>query len=250
MTIIRRLFAKRSVDAEHPIAPPQPAEPLAVIGDIHGRADLLDRILDTLDRNHPEARKVFVGDYVDRGPDSRAVLGRLRTLEDAVCLTGNHEEMLLEFLDNPAEGAGRWLRNGGLATLSSYDIALQPDATEQEVVAASQRLAAALTDGTGDWLRARPCHWQSGTVFVTHAGPDPAKPALGQPRSVYTWGYSRFLRESRDDGIWVAHGHWIQPRPTCANSRISVDTGAWTTGKLTAALIPTDGNVTFLSASL
>ncbi len=248
MSPIRRLLSRTRPGSDDGTLPPRPDEPLAVIGDIHGCADLLGRLLDRLDRNHPDARRVFVGDYVDRGPDSRQVLDLLRNKEDAVCLIGNHEEMMLEFIDQPAEGAVRWLRNGGQATLASYGIGLDRHATEAEVLSASRELKAALADGTEDWLRSLPLFWQSGTVVVTHAGPDPARPIAGQPDNVFTWGHNRFLRQARSDGLWVAHGHWIQDRPVFGDSRISVDTGAFATGRLTAAIVAPDGQVSFLIA--
>lgn len=230
-----------------PLAPlPCPDETLAVVGDIHGRADLLDGLLAELHDKYPLARRVFVGDYVDRGPDSRQVIERLRGLQDAICLTGNHEEMLLEFIDGPTEGATRWLRNGGRATLASYGITLDKDAPEAAIFDASRAFAKALDDGTADWLRGLPRFWQSGTVFVIHAGPNPAEPIPGQPDHVFTWGHSRFRRQPRIDGLWVAHGHWIQERANWGDSRIAVDTGAWSTSRLTAAVIMPAGVVKFL----
>lgn len=237
MQYLRRLFARG-----HPpdSGAPRPAEPLAVVGDIHGRADLLDKLLTRLETAHPDARRIFVGDYVDRGPDSRAVLDRLQSLPDALCLRGNHEEMLLDFLDCPGELAERWLRNGGRQTLASYGIDLTED-----VAAANAAFASALSDGTADWLRALPLYWQSGNVVVTHAGPNPAEQVAGQPDSVFTWGHSRFLRQPRGDGLWVAHGHWVQERANATEGRIAVDTGAVFTGRLTAAIIEPSGTVEF-----
>ncbi len=250
MQILRRLFSKRPRNpAEAPFRPPCPDEPLAVIGDIHGRVDLLNLMLANLDKTHPEARKIFVGDYVDRGPESRAVLERLHGLTDAICLIGNHEQMLLEFLDRPAENAQRWLRNGGRETLASYGIELTNDEPD-EILDASRDLARAATNGTVDWLRSLPLHWQSGNLLVTHAGPNPAEPIDRQPDDVFTWGHSRFLRQARSDGLWVAHGHWVQDRPVITDGRIAVDTGAWFSGRLTAALIQPDGEIRFLSSRI
>ena len=217
-----------------------------MIGDIHGRADLLDTLLTKISQQAPDAKLIFVGDYIDRGPDSRPVIDKLRTLPDAICIRGNHETMLLEFLDTPIESGGRWLRNGGAQTLASYDITLSENASRQDVLAARQNLHAALSDGTEIWLRALPLHWRSGNLLVTHAGPDPARPIAAQDDDVFLWGHSRFLRASRTDGLWVAHGHWIRGRPSLTDGRINVDTGAWKSGRLTAVLISTDGQVKFI----
>lgn len=230
-------------DGEYPRLCPDTA--VAIVGDIHGRADLLDRILAKISDRAPGAVVVFVGDYVDRGPDSRAVIDRLRGLSGAICLRGNHETMLIEFLDDPIECGGRWVRNGGSQTLASYGIELDENSGSADVLAARQNLARALGDGTEDWLRALPLTWSSGNLLVTHAGPDPAAPIEGQEDRVFLWGHSRFLRDRRSDGLWVAHGHWIRDRPSCTDGRISVDTGAWHTGHLSAALIAPNGQVEF-----
>lgn len=227
--------------------PPHPDVPVAVIGDIHGRADLLDKLLEQLARDAPDAMLVFVGDYVDRGADSRGVIERLMGLgAPAVFLKGNHEVMLLEFLDDPIEKGGRWLRNGGIETLASYGISLDETSNTQQVLGAGQALQAALSDGAGDWLRALPLFWKSGNLLVTHAGPNPALAIEYQDDRDFLWGHSRFLRDPRGDGIWVAHGHWARDQATCKDGRIAVDTGAWRSGVLTAALIRPDGSVAFI----
>lgn len=249
MQFIRRLFSRPSpVPADTPDIPPRPDEPLVVIGDIHGRADLLERLLARLDKEHADARKVFVGDYVDRGPNSRNVLDRLQNLPEAICLRGNHEEMMLGFVDNPAIHADRWFRNGGRETLESYEIVLESEPTAGAIQAASARLADTLTIHTLDWLRALPLYWRSGNVVVAHAGPSPTEPLETQPDRVFTWGDNQFLRRGRTDGVWVAHGHWAVDRPFYGKGRISVDTGAWFTGKLTAARIEPEGKVHFVTA--
>lgn len=242
MHFLSRFFAKTPKPQSDA---PCPAEPIAVIGDIHGRADLLDNLLSALNKDHPDHRKVFVGDYVDRGPESQAVLDRLRSLPDAICLRGNHEEMLLDFLDNPSDHAQRWLHNGGRNTLTSYRI----DPTD-DIPRVHEAFLGAISDGTADWLRALPCFWRSGNVLICHAGPNPAEPVEVQPDHVFTWGHSRFLRNERIDGLWVVHGHWVQDRPHATDGRIAVDTGACFTGKLTAALIRPRAQVEFLTSRI
>ncbi len=241
------LLRRRTADAPHPR--PRPRQPVAVVGDIHGRADLLERMLELLRREAPDALPLFAGDHVDRGPDSRAVLERLRALPRALCLRGNHEAMMLDFLDAPAEAGGRWLRNGGLATLESFGIALSAQPSHEALMRAGEGLRAALGE-TERWLRALPLRWQSGDLLVCHAGPDPAAPVAAQPDEVFLWGHPRFLREPRHDGLWVAHGHWVQERAGIRSGRIAVDTGAWRSGCLSAALITPEGELRFLEARL
>lgn len=242
-------FARPSQPGDH-FAPLRVDAPVAVIGDIHGRLDLLDMLLDRLANQAPDAKLIFVGDYVDRGRDARAVIDRLRALGDsAVCLKGNHEAMLLAFLDHAIELGGHWLRNGGDATLASYSITVTENSGVDEITAASSALRIALADGTETWLRGLPLFWQNGSLLVTHAGPDPAMPIADQDGQVFLWGHNRFLRKQRTDGIWVAHGHWIRPRAACAEGRIAVDTGAWNSGRLTAAIIETGCTVRFVTTA-
>ncbi len=229
-------------------APPCPEIPVAIIGDIHGRFDLLTALLGKIEKQAPHSQLVFVGDYVDRGPDSRKVVQTLKDLGTrAICLRGNHEEMLLGFLDNPIKNGGRWLRFGGIETLASFGIALDETADQNAVLAACESLKTALSDGTENWLCKLPVYWQSGNLLVTHAGPDPAASIQGQEEAVFLWGHRRFLRDMRADGLWVAHGHWIRDRPVFSGGRIGVDTGAWKSNRLTAALISAEGDVNFIS---
>jgi len=251
LAIIARLgarFRRGGAAREGLQFPPRPDVPVAVVGDIHGRLDLLDALLAKIDLAAPSATLVLVGDYVDRGPDSRAVLARLQGLgPDTVCLRGNHEAMLLEFLAAPIERGGRWLRNGGVQTLASFGIDLDEQASSDAVMSARAALSQAMADGTQDWLRQLPLTWQSGNLLVTHAGPNPALPIAGQADRDFLWGHARFLRDPRKDGLWVAHGHWARSRPEIKDGRIAVDTAAWTSGRLTAALVDTDGSVRFIA---
>ena len=231
------------------MAGPDPQELVAVVGDIHGRADLLAELLAKIENEAPDARLVFVGDYVDRGPDSRAVIDMLRARgSGSVCLKGNHEVMLLEFLADPMNRGVRWLRHGGIETLESYGISLSMESSAAQIEAGSREFRAYLANGAENWLRSLPVMWQSGNLLVTHAGPDPLRPVSEQEEKVFLWGHNRFLRERRRDGLWVAHGHWARERAKMADGRIAVDTGAWQSGRLSAALISPDGRVRFVEA--
>ncbi len=226
---------------------PRPDTCVAIIGDVHGRADLLAGLMEKLDRQQPAATRVFVGDYIDRGPSSRDVLEMLQAMAPSdICLLGNHEAMMLDFLESPIEKGARWLRNGGLATLASYAVTLDESSGHQDILKARDALERRLQDGTLAWLGARPLWWQSGNLLVAHAGADPALPIANQPGHNFLWGHKRFLRDPRPDGLWVAHGHWARDRPTVGQARVSVDTGAWKSGCLTAAVIDPDGGIRFV----
>lgn len=229
--------------------PPRPDEPLAIIGDIHGRDDLLEKLLNDIGRELPAARIICAGDVIDRGPSSAQALRRLRALGgDAVVLRGNHEQMLLDFLDAPGLNGAAWLRGGGASTLGSFGIqaligALDPRILLQAHIA----LKDALSDGLEAWLRGLPLFWRSGNVAVVHAGADPRTPIEQQNPHYLMWGHPGFARRTRTDGVWVVHGHTIVSEPKIGAGTVSIDTGAYQSGNLSAALI-TEGSIHFLSA--
>jgi len=226
-----------------PFPPPAPAEDLAIIGDVHGMVQPFARMLARLEREAPGARVICVGDLIDRGEESAAVLRLAFAQRDRLTvLLGNHEEMLLRFLDAPETEARRWLRNGGLQTLASFGLA----AGQGNEVALRDQLRAALGAGVEDWLRALPRSWISGNVLVTHAGADPWLPITQQSAQVLTWGHEDCGRRRRTDGIWVVHGHHIVPVARMEEGVIALDTGAFAGGALSAALL-SGSSVHFLS---
>lgn len=229
-------------------APFAPEEPLAVIGDVHGRDDLLGRLLDRLGREAPDHRVILVGDYLDRGEGSAAVLRRLQARPDLLCLKGNHEAMCLGFLEDPRREGRRWLANGGLQTLASFGVGgLTPTSGPEALFDARDRLAEAMGDALIGWMQTLPLWWASGNVAVAHAGADPDLPMAAQERRSLLWGHPRFEEGARTDGLWIVHGHTIVPEPQAGAGRVAVDTGAYATGRLTAALVA-EGRVRFLSA--
>lgn len=242
-----------SAPATTSMPPLAPASPFAVIGDIHGRADLLDLLLARLDQEMPIGPVILVGDYIDRGEDSAAVLTRLcaATTTPAcrlVCLSGNHEDMCLRFLDDPDRHGPMWLRNGGLQTLASFGIGgVGPSSAAPALAKARDALAVRMGDNMINWLRALPVSWQSGNIAVVHAGADPALPLDAQKRATLLWGHKDFVSRPRFDGLWIVHGHTIVAEPVSVSGRIAVDTGAYATGKLSAAIL-TSGAVRFLTA--
>lgn len=223
----------------------QPKEPFCAIGDIHGCLELLQELLTRID---PDSKNklIFMGDYIDRGPDSAGVLRKLFDLSQTdpdriTCLQGNHEKMMLEFIDDPLGKGARWLVNGGIDTLQSFGIsgvAERPD--PDDAMEACDALEEALPDGMQAWLAALPLTWNSGNMWCAHAAMDPTKDPSAQSPRVLLWGHPDFLDQPREDGNCIVHGHTITPQPISGNSRISVDTGGYMTGQLTAACIATD----------
>lgn len=235
---VRRIVGTRA-------GPPAPDAPLYVIGDIHGCPDLLERLVARFD---PALPVVCLGDYVDRGPDSAAVLRWLMARPEITCLKGNHEAMLLEFLKDPTRRGRRWLRFGGLETLASFGLTGAPDPSDATALRdLRDGLAEAMGAGALAWLEALPARHLTGNVAVVHAGADPACPVADQPDGTLIWGHPDFGRKRRSDGIWVVYGHVIHPEPRMARGCIALDTGAYATGRLSAARLDPSGKVTFLS---
>lgn len=223
----------------------KPTEPFCAIGDIHGCHELLQKLLAQID---PDSKNklIFMGDYIDRGPDSAGVLRKLFELSQAepdriTCLQGNHEKMMLEFIDDPLGKGARWLVNGGLDTLQSFGISgLSERPDPDDAMAACDALEEALPAGMQAWLSTLPLTWNSGNIWCAHAAMDPAKDPGAQSPRVLLWGHPAFLDQPREDEHCIVHGHTITPQPISGNSRIAVDTGAYMTGQLTAACIATD----------
>jgi serine/threonine protein phosphatase 1 len=257
--VFKGLFRRRQTQIEQP-APrrfeggrPAPDEALAVVGDIHGQLSCLEKLIAKLGTQAPDACWVFVGDFIDRGDHSAQVLARLRALEaerpDTICILGNHEEMMLSFLRDPEEAGNRWMRHGGLQTMASFGhFKLGVQNAPEALRIARDQLLEVMPEGLEDWLASRPRWFQSGNVVVVHAGADPDRPMEEQKDQALTWGHPAFGKQAREDGLWVVHGHTIVNLPQEKNGVISVDTGAYATGKLTAVVIA-NGNAEFVQAT-
>lgn len=249
--------------ANTPAAEPAPEALTYVIGDIHGCLDALRQLLDRIraDADGAPHTLVTLGDYVDRGPDSRGVLLLLQTLSSApgstmVCLMGNHDRMLLDFLDDPLR-ASLWLRAGGRETLTSFGIAEPRDnaASPAEddlatrIRAKSQALAEAMGEDLTDWLRNRPLWWQSGSLVAVHGLTDPDLAMADQSEETLLWARPGRRLAPRSDGLWVVHGHTITPTPVIRAGHVGIDTGAFAGGPLTAAVFAPGAQPRFLSAT-
>jgi len=214
------------------------------IPDIHGRADLLQAILDAIDLDlHQDgalgqgAVAVFLGDYIDRGPRSRRVLdiltnGLPNTLQ-GVFLMGNHEHLMLSFLDGNSDPSG-WLFNGGLDTLASYGIDPPPSGylTTADQNDLREALLKALPERHMVFLRRLMPSYRLGGYFFAHAGVRPNVALESQALDDLLWIRGPFLTSSDDFGAVVVHGHTILPRPLVLANRIALDTGAQETGVL------------------
>ncbi|MGE3143017.1 MAG: metallophosphoesterase [Hyphomonadaceae bacterium] len=229
------------------------------VGDIHGRADLLARMFDEIEKLAPAPHAaapvvVFLGDYVDRGPDSAEVLalllqtGRPEGFERRF-LKGNHEQALLAFLDDPVR-ARDWLLHGGQETLVSYGVAPPPWGAGQTVLqAAAAKFLEALPARHLDFLRALEPSFVAGDYLFAHAGVDPAKPADAQSERDLCWIRRRFLEDKRAYTHVVVHGHTPCATPYRDHRRIGLDTGAYASGQLSAARFEGEDVVLFTVAA-
>ena len=246
-------FAQRLLGRSVPINPEQP---FCAVGDLHGRADLLAQLPAALaQRGWQNLPVIFLGDYIDRGPDSAAVLHLLKSWQDTtpeqvICLMGNHEHMLLEVLDAP-DKAPRWLSHGGRETLESFGIVPSPrpqDLSEEALQTLIGELRQCLGEDMISWLQALPLSWRSGNVALAHAGANPRRTLEQQSEQELIWGSRDFLHRRRRDGVWVVHGHWIMNEPLKQGGRIALDTGAYATGRLTCACI-NENDVSYLTVT-
>jgi serine/threonine protein phosphatase 1 len=226
---------------------------LYVIGDIHGRSDLLDCLIGEIERDlhsNPagECIAVTLGDYIDRGPDSRGVLDRLARNPfpiPYVALKGNHEQLLETFLREP-EIISHWRQLGGIETLRSYGIAVEPLAAERHCVQAAAALRAALPAEHLGFLQRLKLSLDCGEYFLCHAGIRPGIPFEEQRADDLLWIRDEFLMSRSDFGKIVVHGHTPTLEPQVLPNRINIDTCAFATGRLTC-LVLDKGKRRFLS---
>lgn len=226
------------------------------IGDVHGEADKLARLSDSIRddaaRVGARHRIVYLGDLIDRGPDSRVVIVRAmddaRT-DDAIVLKGNHEELMLYAYEREETlGLYHWANNGGDDTIRSY----------QQANGAKDHWREAIDGDHVKWLRTLPTIWRDearGLVFV-HAGIDPRRyPEC--PEGIHMWTRSRLFYDSDKwpergqlSDIIVVHGHTPtgDRAPDVQRRRINVDTGACFGGPLTCVVLAPGEGPRFLHA--
>lgn len=219
-------------------------ETVYAIGDVHGCLTelelLLQRISDEISSAAQPAHLIFLGDYVDRGPDSAGVLRRL--VEGAIpgnhhsFLLGNHEEAMLDSLEGDLETLTGWLRYGGLETLESYGI------TRGEALALRSELPARMCEVIPEahiaFLKACENYVKAGDYVFVHAGIRPGIPLEDQDAADLRWIRSGFLDDDQTDhGVMVVHGHSIAKEPQVRRNRIGIDTGCFQSGRLTALVI-------------
>ena len=241
MQLLRRLVQKTPRVPE--------GELVFAVGDIHGRDDLLGdlhRLIETeIEQAAPErATVVYLGDYVDRGPDSKAVIDRLlqRPVKGAesVFLKGNHEDCMLHVLGSADQ---RWLSLGGGATIFSYGMSLRDDqgnAVPAEALRA--QFEQSIPPDHAAFLNGLRLSHVVGDYFFVHAGVRPGLPLENQASKDLLWIRREFLRSRRWHGKRVVHGHSSTREAVVRHNRICVDTMAYATDRLSCLVLKDDGD--------
>ena len=237
---------------------PRPAkgERVYAIGDVHGRHDLLVQLLNTVIRHYPTLEPnpskitlLFLGDIIDRGPDSRRCLTLIRRLVDkaqAKMLMGNHEDMMLASLEGDGIAQQAWIRNGGLATLKSYGV--EPPADHEDSFDFAARLKESIPKEDVDFLRSLDVSYSSGSYFFVHAGVRPGVRIAKQEEEDLYSIREEFTESERWHGQVVVHGHSIVEEVDVRHNRIACDTAAYETGRLSCVCLQ-DANVSVLSTA-
>jgi serine/threonine protein phosphatase 1 len=219
---------------------------LYAIGDVHGCDALLAAIHDAVaadlaERPAADHRIIHVGDYIDRGPDSRAAVERLLRLSEAdgriICLRGNHDALMSGFLAAPAEFGATWLHNGADATLRSYGVPVSPGLLGWNYDRLARELLEVLPPGHRAFIDSLRLSVRFGDYFFAHAGIRPGVPLEEQDPEDLIWIRDPFLLNTADHGVVVVHGHTPAEMPEVRSNRIGIDTGAVYGGPLTCLVL-------------
>jgi serine/threonine protein phosphatase 1 len=218
------------------------------IGDVHGRLDLLELLLRKIDDDRAARLPkkefiIFLGDLIDRGPDSAGVVERLRGYRpsgaQAIFLGGNHEEVLLRILAGDKSILASWLKFGGAECLESYGI--DADALRRrEEAEAIKLLQAKIPAEHRHFLESFADTFRFGDYLFVHAGIRPGVPIDAQDKADLRWIREPFLTDAKEHGCVVVHGHTIVDKVEERRNRIGIDTGAYQSGVLTALAIEDD----------
>lgn len=215
---------------------------LYAIGDVHGRADLLDGMIDAIAADLasnpvPAHQIVTLGDYTDRGPDSFRVIETLqakRADEGWICLRGNHDQWIIDFLDDPLAAGDTWQRWGGRETLLSYGV---ETLWEDDPFGVHKAFRRALSPAHRQFFNTLPFSHEAGDFFFAHAGVKPGVPLSRQLPRDLMWIRDEFLLHTGSHGKVVIHGHtpsdWVDVHP----NRINADTWAYHSGMLSAVVL-------------
>lgn len=229
---------------------------LYVIGDVHGQIHILKHVLnrietDLADRPKADFKLIFLGDLIDRGEDSRAVIDltmRLAASENTIVLRGNHEEMALGALDNPDELIN-WRKYGGLETIASFGLDTFDLMRGRKLATIHQDFTHKFGPERRQFLESRPYSFTCGSYFFCHAGIRPGIPLSEQTPADLVWIRDPFLTSTMRHDKLIIHGHTPVEQIEIKSNRINIDTGAYMTGRLTCLVLEDSSAHVFDSAS-
>lgn len=254
--MLNRLFQRPKVlPPQRPMVEGRPARMpdgvrLYAVGDVHGRIDLmleLEKMIVEDALRGPANQKfflVYLGDYVDRGRDSRGVIDYLIMPPpqpfERILLLGNHDAWMRDFIASAAVGPS-WLRFGGDATVASYETAIdysKPD--DERIVDVQRRFAAKVSTAHQRFLHELELGFSLGDYFFCHAGIRPGVPLDQQIESDLIWMRDPFLSWNGAAEKVIVHGHTITEQPVMRHNRIGIDTGAFASEILTCLVLEGD----------
>jgi serine/threonine protein phosphatase 1 len=204
------------------------SERVFIVGDVHGCLDMLRRLMDKIDWRPDEDSLIFLGDYIDRGIDSKGVVDYVLELTKASsrvqCIMGNHENILLDFLNT---GESRLLIiNGGIPTLESYQAACE---NEDDPIIPPEHV---------EFFRSLPAYIELDDYYIVHAGFRPGVAIEDQTLEDLIWIREPFIFSDYDFGKTVIFGHTPIAEPLMMDNKIGLDTGAVYGNKLTCLELP------------
>ena len=221
-------------------------ERVYIIGDIHGRNDLLNELLAVISKdsqNSPNIKKslIYLGDYIDRGPNSKGVIDTILSTQlpnvTPITLMGNHEQSMLGFLNDP-EANSDWLKFGGAETILSYGVSIHPGTITAKILKeTSESLNRVLPDAHRQFLLNLKESYILGDYMFVHAGIDPKRSIKKQRVQDLLWIRADFIEHSELYEKVIVHGHTIVSKTELYNNRIAIDTGAYYSGILTCLSI-------------
>lgn len=223
-------------------------ERIYAVGDVHGRHDLLKKLLNIIIESFPlvaprpkRMMLLFLGDVIDRGPESAECVSKLRRLTETrgvKLLMGNHEDMMLASIEGNAAAQDAWLQNGGLETLKSYNIA--PPAKHEDAFDFGERLERSVPQNHVAFLKSLDTSYRSGSYFFAHAGVRPGISIDKQDREDLFSIRSEFTESEKWHGAVVVHGHSIVGEVEIHENRIACDTGAYRSDTLSCVCLQED----------
>ena len=241
--ILTKLFKSNSI-------PPAPSglpenNRIYCVGDIHGRHDLLLELHNLIKEDAltytGTKTLIYLGDYIDRGSESKQVIDCLLSTPfpdfKSVYLLGNHEQVLLQFLHNDDPSlANDWFKFGGIATLISYGVEIRGIPTLKDIARIRAELSDKIPITHLDFYKKLNLSYESGNYFFVHAGIKPKLRLEQQKPEDMLWIREEFLNSKHYHSKIIVHGHTVTPKPEHLSNRIGIDTGAYSSGKLTCAV--------------